>query len=324
MSERPNPDLAIAAWLGDEASEGAPARLLAATRQQIESTRQSRSWWPARRFREMNTALRIAIAAAAVVALVVVGINVLPKQGGVGSGPTPSPTQTPTQTPSPSPTASPTVASNQNFTGSYAAGTTYAIDDPCCVATSGMTFTIPAAGWYAPLEAWRIGKNVTDGSDIFDLYVAPSFVSNVYTGGCHWRGTELDPAVGATVDDLATALIAQAGPGSSPPASVTVGGYAAKKVELLLPSGLDVTTCDSDGDQAIFGRFVSDNGFGAQPYTHGVGQHNTFYIVDVGGTRQVIDAMYLPNASAADRAELDEIVASIRFEPRPASLSPSP
>jgi hypothetical protein len=146
----------------------------------------------------------------------------------------------------------------------------------------------------------------------------------VYTGGCHWRGTERIPTVGPTVDDLATALQALAGPGASPPTAVTVGGYSGKKVELSIPEDLDVTTCDSDGDYPIFGRFVTDAGYGAGPYTHGKGQHNTIFIVDVDGTRQVIDAMYLPGTSAADRAEQDQIVASIRFEPAQASPSPAP
>ena len=49
-------------------------------------------------------------------------------------------------------------------------------DSEYCVA-GRMTFTIPAAGWYTPLEAWRIGKNVAGrGSDLFDLYVTPLFV----------------------------------------------------------------------------------------------------------------------------------------------------
>jgi hypothetical protein len=147
-------------------------------------------------------------------------------------------------------------------------------------------------------------------------------VGNVYTGGCHWRGTALDPRVGPTVDDLATALSAQAGPDASPPADVIVGGFQGKKVELSIPTDLDVTKCDSDGDFPIFGRWqAADDSYGAAPWTFGNGQHNTVYVVDVNGTRQVIDTMYLPGASAADRAELDQIVASIRFEPRP---SPSP
>lgn len=39
------------------------------------------------------------------------------------------------------------------------------------------------------------------------------------------------------------------------------------------------------------------------------------YIVDVDGTRQVIDTMYLPGTSEANLAELEQILASIRFEP---------
>ena len=49
--------------------------------------------------------------------------------------------------------------------------------------------------------------------------------------------------------------------------------------------------------------------------TYGNGQRNTVYIVDVDGTRQVIYTMYLPGTSAANLAELEQILASIRFEP---------
>jgi hypothetical protein len=154
------------------------------------------------------------------------------------------------------------------------------------------------------------------------LYFSPQLVGNVYTGGCHWLGTALNPPIGPTVDDLATALLAQAGPGASPPIAVTVGGHAGKKVELSIPQDVDVTTCDSDGR---FGRWSpADQSNEAQPWTYGNGQHNTVYIIDVDGKRQVIDTMYLPGTSTADRAEIDQIVASIRFEPRPASPSPSP
>jgi hypothetical protein len=273
----------------------------------------------------MNNVWKLAIAAAAVVVLAIVGINLLPGRGGVGV-PLPSPTSNPTQSALPTPTPSTTSEANLNFAGgNFTAGTTYAIEDPCCVAPKRMTFTMPAPGWYAPLEAWRIGKNVTGGSDLFDLYVTPLIVGNVYTGGCHWRGTELDPPAGPTVDDLATALSTL--PGASPPVSVTVGGHPGKKVELSTPADLDVATeCDSDGggSDGIFGRFVFDRGYSAAPYTHGIGQHQTIYILDVDGMRQVIDVMYLPGASPADRAEQDQIVASIRFQSSPASASPSP
>jgi hypothetical protein len=54
---------------------------------------------------------------------------------------------------------------------------------------------------------------------------------------------------------------------------------------------------------------------GGAPWTYGSGQRSTVYIVDVDGTRQEIDTMYLPGTSAANLAELEEILASIRFEP---------
>jgi hypothetical protein len=304
----------VRSWL-EEGVTALPDRVLDVVLDQLPATPQRRSLWPARRFRDMNTSVKLAIAAAAVVVVALAGIYLLPRGGGI-AGPGPTPTAIPSPTPSPI----------LDFTGDYAPGTTYAIDDPCCVA-SRMTFTMPATGWYAPLEAWRIGKNVPGGSDLFDLYVTPLFVGNIYTGGCHWRGTELDPPVGPSVDDLATALFAQAGPGASSPVSVTVGGHPGKKVELQIPESLDMTACDSDGGggDPIFGRFVIDAGSGAAPYTHGDGQHNTIYIFDVDGTRQVIDAMYAPSTtSAADRAEQEQIIASIRFEPTVAAGSHSP
>ncbi len=151
----------VRSWLEDGAI-ALPDRVLDNVLDQLPATSQRRARWPAWRLREMNSALKLAIAAAAVVVVAIVGINLLPRSGGVGV-PAPSPTSGPTQ--SPSPTTDP----NLNFTGSYAAGTTYVIDNICqppmnvsahCVA-GRMTFTIPAAGWYAPLEAWRIGKDIT-------------------------------------------------------------------------------------------------------------------------------------------------------------------
>jgi hypothetical protein len=310
----------VRSWL-EEGATALPDRVLDTVLDRLPATSQRRAWWPAWRFREMNAYMKVALAAAAVVVITVVGMNVFPGNATVG-GPGPTTSSKPTQTLTPSPTASPTSSSNVNATGSFAPGTTYVIDDPCCVGASRMTFTVPGTGWSA-FDPVFVGKNIAGGGDVFDLYFSPHLVGNIYTGGCHWQGTALTPAVGPTVDDLATALYMHE-PGAAPPVAVTVDGHPGKKVEMSIPPSVDVTTCDSDGDFAIFGRWLgAGQTSGAAPWTYGNRQHNTVYIVDVDGTRQVIDTMYLPGASAADRAELDQIVASIRFEPRPASPSPS-
>ena len=45
------------------------------------------------------------------------------------------------------------------------------------------------------------------------------------------------------------------------------------------------------------------------------GQLNVTYIVDVNGKRLIIDTWHMPGTSAADVAELDAILASMRIEP---------
>jgi hypothetical protein len=82
----------VRSWL-EEGVTALPDRVLDAVLDQVPATPQRRSWWPARRSNRMNTYLKFAIAAAAVLAVAVVGYNFLPGGGGVGG---------PTATPSPS------------------------------------------------------------------------------------------------------------------------------------------------------------------------------------------------------------------------------
>ena len=84
---------AIRSWLHEDRHEDV-SRIAGAVLDQVETTPQRRSWWPAWRFSDMNTYVKFAIAAAAVLVVAVVGYNFLPGRGGVGG---------PTATPSPSP-----------------------------------------------------------------------------------------------------------------------------------------------------------------------------------------------------------------------------
>ena len=97
----------VRSWLEDGVNV-LPDRVLDTVLDRVPATPQRRAWWPARRVQRMNTMLKVALAVAAVVAIVVAGINILPKSGGVGgTAPAPSSaTPSPTAAPSPSPTSS--------------------------------------------------------------------------------------------------------------------------------------------------------------------------------------------------------------------------
>ena len=51
-------------------------------------------------------------------------------------------------------------------------------------------------------------------------------------------------------------------------------------------------------------------------YVFGDGQLNVVYILDLDGQRAVIDTVRMPRASETDFAELEAVIASIRFESR--------
>ena len=84
---------AIRSWLHEDRHEDV-SRIAGTVLDQVETTRQRRSWWPARRFEFINTYAKFALAAAAVLVVAVVGYNFLPGRGGVG-GPTATPSSSP-------------------------------------------------------------------------------------------------------------------------------------------------------------------------------------------------------------------------------------
>jgi hypothetical protein len=153
-----------------------------------------------------------------------------------------------------------------------------------------------------------------------DVAVSAWIVGNLKADPCKWHGGGVQPPVGPSVDDLATALAAQAGP-SATVTAVTLGGFGGKKVEFSAPAGLDLTTCD-EGTYSRWQPADAPSDWGG--WIHGAGQLDAVYIIDVAGKRQVIDTVHMPGTSAANLAELEAVVASIHFEPLPTSPSPSP
>ncbi|MDP9244616.1 MAG: hypothetical protein M3O77_06005 [Chloroflexota bacterium] len=87
----------VRSWL-EEGVTALPDRVLDTVLDQVPATPQRRPTWSPRRFAPMNRLFLTASAAAAVLVVVIIGYNLLPRTGGVGTQPTvaPSPSSSPT------------------------------------------------------------------------------------------------------------------------------------------------------------------------------------------------------------------------------------
>ena len=149
-------------------------------------------------------------------------------------------------------------------------------------------------------------------------------VENVFADPCHWKSSLLDPPVGATVDELASAFAGQVGRDGSEPTEVVLGGYPARRVELSTPADLDVASCD-EGAYREFLRPGESPSVPPGPEETPIagGQFHVLYILDVGGARWVLRTWHRTDASAQNLAELETMRASIVIDV-PASLSAVP
>jgi hypothetical protein len=219
----------------------------------------------------------------------------------------------------PSTSAPPTPSFVDMSDGSLEAGTTYFINDSRVDGPRWVVLTVPASGWVS--NDWIVRKTLPGTSDPAIAKLSTWTIGNLKADPCRWKAGTLDPPVGPTVGDLAAALIEQVRPAAATSTDVTLDGYRGKKVEYSAPSDFDHSSCD----EGVYSRWEAASEPGDWGgWVEAGGQRNAVYIIDVEGQRLVIDAMSLPVASAADVAELDQIIASIRFEPRASSPSPSP
>jgi hypothetical protein len=249
----------------------------------------------------MNIPIRTAMAAAVVVAAVV-GVSAFRgTTPPVASNPTPSPSASRTPTPSPDPQSGVQwLPMNESLSqGTYRVP----VPQPLIV-----TVTVPD-GWNA-FEDWALvgpdGHDLPDGVglafwDIANLTIDP------YNEGAGL----LDPQLGPSVDDLATALVDQSAYANVVgPTDVVVDGYHGKRVELAVPDSAEITDCLGEAD------FVSWFDRAAHVRCHqGPGQVDHVLILDVDGHRLVIDAMFFPASPQEHRDALETMIESIRIEP---------
>jgi hypothetical protein len=284
-------------WLEDGPTELSD-RVLQAALDEIHVTKQRRAWWPARRFRQMNTPIRIAVAAAAVFLIALVGVNLMARNGGGVGGP-PAP---PTPTPTPIPTVVASTAPSSLQPGTYVAG------DPFLVR---VTFTVPA-GWEGNIGGpFLVNLDRPDGKGQVSFSVSPA----LYADPC--QGDRLQTQQpGPSAAELATALANLPGLQATTPTDVTLGGYQGKQLTLTAPASGSGCTPGTDG-YAIWQLPL-----GAVNYVP-PGNSDRVWILDVNGQRLVIDSQVSPSQTAVNTAEVQTVLDSIRLAPGAPSPSPS-
>ena len=164
-----------------------------------------------------------------------------------------------------------------------------------------VTFDVPA-GW----QGWELGVNKGAADPPSGAGFGVWVVTNVYEDPCHWNRSLAQPPVGATVGDLVEALTGQQGHPASAPIAATIDGHPATRFEQVVPEALDFDTCWGSSYRSWQAN-VDDR------YHQGPGQIDRLWILEVRGTRVVIDASYYRGTTASDRTALFDIVRSVRF-----------
>ena len=237
----------------------------------------------------------IGLAAAAVVVIALIGLNLVvgPNVG----APDPSAAPTPTTDP---------MSRLQFWTGRELPPGEYVIDDPF---PARIRITVPS-GWHAFGATETLAGICTNACEQPDR-VALAFwiVTNVYADPCDRAGLA-DPPIGESVDDLVAALVDLPRREATAPRAESIRGYPATYLELTADGTL--------GDCALpgFRAWTAGTEFRESP----PGERDRLWILDVDGTRLMVDIAWPPNASAEDVAELETVIESLRIEP----LDPAP
>lgn len=250
----------------------------------------------------MQSAYKVALAAAAVVVVAVVGYNLLPaisEPGKPTSAPSAQPTVAPN--PSPSPASGLKTVTIRPFEGLMCEqpAPSDCIEDP---RDDSIAFTYQYPSGWEISDGFVSLKSVSAGPLAWAGMV-PARGGSLYSDPCEIEdGVPPDIAVGPTVAEFATALDTHPLLDVTTPVDVTLAGYAGKYLDLRAPA--DISGC-------LHYRPIT----GDTIYAQGSGMRWLFWILDVQGVRVVIEAFDYPGTSAQHQAELQAILDSIEITP---------
>lgn len=233
-----------------------------------------------------------------------------------------TPAASPLSAPTASPTPEPTLITLDHSDRPLSAGT-YRLDLPGLMAEpaaggaqipSFLLVTVPD-DWNS-FGGWIVSRP-RSGYEIPPVAVQFWDVDRLYGHPCEWNGTLFQP--GRTVDDLAEALDDIPLRNATEPVDVTLDGRPGAYVAWSVPSDMEVdeqgnfVDCDADDGSHYFESWTG-KGWASDRYHQGPGQLDRLWILDVNGSRLVIDAFSMPYATDEEIAELIGVVESIQFE----------
>jgi hypothetical protein len=293
----------VRSWL-EEGRTALPDHIRAAVLDQAPATPQRRSWWPAWRFAEMNTYTKLAVTAATVLVVGVVGYNLLPSTGDQRSagGPAASPTLSPTASPSLTPTQTPLI--EPHLPAFLPKGPLAIGRHTLPMEGIPMSFDVTTSDWISN-GAFGIDKAAGIGPNGAGFIFWQKDANGVFTDPCHEvRG----PVVGPTAADMATAIAAVPGIDLvSGPSAVRVGGRPAQYVVITIPDDIG---CRPDQ----FYLWYDDSDPTLARYATGQGSTIRVWIVDVDGKRVQIDGETYEGAGPEPGQAIQRIIDSIKFE----------
>lgn len=311
MRTEPESTRIVRSWL-KEGRTALPDHILDAVLAELPATHQRRPIWPSRRIDNMNAYAKLAMAAAAVVVVAIVGINLLPSTRGVGGGPAASPSSAASASPSPSALPSlrpePTIvagafpSAGQVSIGRHALsqnGIAYSIE----VTTEGWQ----SSGVAVPPDGGNMLKNMRGADD--GIWMLFWTIDGVYSDPC---GNVPGPRLSPSAADLANAVATL--PGTelvSGPSDVVVGGRPAKHVSITIPESIDCAPNE-------FFLWYDDVRCGPDDpcsrWASQIGEVNYVWIIETGGTHIWIEAETYPGAGPEVEQEIQQIIDSIQFE----------
>lgn len=295
-TDRSDFDRALRAWFSDGPTVMSD-RVVDGISDRIARQPQRRTWRLQRRL-VMNTYAKLAVAAAAVVIVGLVGWQLLPGSGGFGGRPTPSPapTASPTQRVAPTPTSAPFECEDglPGCAGVLPAGT-----HRTAQFNPTFDYTTPA-DWMNPIDVPTV-VGITPVNQPADLILIWSDVAPAETtAACVLQAK---PGTGATVDAWITYLDEHPGLDAQNIRTLSIGGATAKSIDVRSFGGWS-SPCAADREDYNVPFLKTPDGAPGDGYGVAIGAIARVYAIDAGG-ETVIVTVY----KYGDDADFDAAVA---------------